>query len=107
MLAFDQQLKQQGEISLKRTAEMLQKTLASETGTALAGENDIAFTLFKAFDPHRVTEEFQKAVLSCVLVDTHKKLLFSTLAAASGWDLQKSQTDPVYRRRLDQWALQN
>ena len=99
MLAFDQQLKQQGDVSLKRTAEMLRKTLASETGVALDRENEVAFTLFQALNPHRVTEEFQKAVLSCVLVDTHKKLLFSTLAAASGWDMQKSQKDPAYRQQ--------
>jgi hypothetical protein len=115
MLAFDHQLKQRGAASLNRTADMLRKTLASETGfqrnspsagnsPVLVDEDDMALTLFRSFTPHRVSEGFQEAVLSCVLLDAHKGLLFQTLAEASGWSIQKAGKDPTYRRELFGWA---
>jgi len=104
MLAFDQQLKQQGAKSLQRTADMLRKTLASETG--LTGDDEMALTLFQSFNPHQVSDGFQEAVLPCVLMDAHKELLFQTLAEASGWNLAKTREDPAYRRQLYGWARQ-
>ena len=115
MLAFDRQLKQRGAASLNRTADMLRKTLASETGfqhnspsadssLGLVGEDDMALTLFQSFNPCRVSEGFQEAVLSCVLLDAHKGLLFQTLAEASGWSMPKAREDPAYRRQLFRWA---
>ena len=106
MLVFDLQLKQQGASSLKATADMLKKTLASETGAQL-GDNDMALTLFQSFNPHRVSEGFQDAVLPCILMDAHNGLLFQTVAEAYGWDFQKAEKNPVYRRQLYRWARQN
>jgi len=115
MLAFDEQLKQSGATSLKQTADMLRKTLASETGLhppssgespGLVPEDDMALTLFQAFNPRRVSEQFQEAVLSCVLMDTHKALLFKMLAETAGWNLSKARKDSAYRHQLYHWARQ-
>jgi len=117
MLAFDHQLKQEGAPPLKQTADMLRRTLASETGFAknspasmdspgLIGEDDMALTVFQSFNPHQVTAGFQEAVLSCVLMDIHKGLLFKTFAEMSGWNLRQAKKDPAYRRRLFHWARQ-
>jgi len=106
MLAFDRQLKQQGPLSLKQTADMLRKTLVSETGIQLKSEDDMVLTIFQSFDSHRVSEGFQEAVLSCVMMDAHKELLFKTLAEISGWDPAKAAKDAAYRRKFYQWARQ-
>jgi len=115
MLAFNRQLQAQGALPLDRTAEMLRKTFASElaakpysaqsTESPLTmKEDDIALNVFQSFRATSVSPGFQDAVLACVLMDTHKGLLFKTLTEAGGWDLRKANADTAYRRQLFRWA---
>lgn len=102
MMAFDRLVKNLGGQSLKQEAGLLQRTLASETG----GQTSFStgFAIFKSFNPRQVTEGFQESVLGCVLMDTHKALIFKTVVEMKGWSLKRAAKDAAYRRQLYAWA---
>jgi len=105
MMAFNRFVKHLGGPSLKREAALLEKTMASEGGAP--SDLSMGFGLFESFNPGRVTDGFQEAVLSCVLMNAHKALIFQTVAEMHGWNLKRAVKDAAYRRQLYSWARRN
>lgn len=102
MMAFDRFMKHLGGPSLKREAELLEKTMASEGGAP--SDLSMGFGLFESFNAGRITEGFQDAVLGCVLMNPHKALIFRTVAEMHGWNMERARKDTAYRRQLFAWA---